>query len=81
LILERIGKKLHGTGFHGFHRHGNVSMTGDENDGDLNARVSQLTLQVEAVNARKAHVQDQTAWPLRWLAAQKFFCRPKGCAP
>src|SRR5437660_11816666 len=38
LILERPGKKLHGTGFHGFHRHGNVSTTGDEYRWDVNGR-------------------------------------------
>src|SRR6266446_6467027 len=78
LVPERLGQKLHGTGFHGLHRHRNIPMTGDEDDGDSNARVSQLTLQVEAVDAGKAHIQDETAWPLRWLAAQIFFCRPKG---
>src|ERR1700726_3115958 len=80
LVLERLGQKLHGTGFHGLHRHRNISMPGDEDDGDPDARVSQLALQVETVDARKAHVQDKAAWPLRWLVAQEFFRRLKGCA-
>ena len=55
-------------------------MPGDEDDGDPDARVSQLALQVETVDARKAHVQDKAAWPLRWLVAQEFFRRLKGRA-
>src|SRR5467141_2612690 len=81
LVLERLGQELHGTGFHGFHRHRDISVTGDEDDGDSDARVSQLALQVETVNSGKAHVQDKAAWPFRWLVAQEFFRRPKGCAP
>src|SRR6266446_1135972 len=69
LVLERLGQKLHGTGFHGLHRHRNISMTSDEDDGDLDARVSQLALKVQAVDARKAHVQNKAAWPVRPLSA------------
>jgi hypothetical protein len=58
-----------------------ISVTGDEDDGDSDARVSQLALQVETVDSGKAHVQDKAARPVRWLVAQEFFCRPKGCAP
>src|SRR5438270_634368 len=81
LVLERLGQKLHGTRFHGLHRHRNISMSGDENDWNSDARVSQVALQVETVDAWKAHVQDKAAWTVRWLVAQKFFRRPKGCAP
>ena len=56
-------------------------MTGNEDDGDLDARVSQLVLKVETADSRKAHVQDKAAWPVRLPTAQEFFCRPKGCGP
>ena len=53
-------------------------MTGDENDGDPEARVSQLALKLEAVDSRKSHVQHKTAWAVRPLAGQKFLRRPEG---
>src|SRR5216684_3853860 len=59
LVLERLSQKLHGTGFHGLHRHRDISVTGDEDDGDLDARVSQLALKVQAVDARKAHIHNE----------------------
>ncbi len=80
-VFERLGQELHGTGFHSLHRHRNISMTGDEDDGNLDTGVTQLTLKIQTVDARKAHVQNKTAWPVRWLVAQEFFRGPKGCAP
>src|SRR6266436_2431285 len=81
LVLERLGQELHGTGFHGLHRHRNISMSGDKDDGNLHTRITQLALKVQTVDARKAHVQNKAARPVRWLAAQEFFRRPKGCGP
>src|SRR6266446_7988902 len=81
LILERLGQELHGTGLHGSHRHGDISVTGDENDGHLDSGVTQLALKVQTIDARKTHVQDKAAWSVRLLVAQKFFRRLKGCAP
>src|SRR5467141_3409815 len=69
LVLERFGQKLQGTGFHGLHRHRNISMTGNEDDGNLDARVSQLALKVQAADSRKAHVQNKATWPIRPLVA------------
>src|ERR1700730_4428742 len=56
LVQDRLRQKLHGPRFHGLHRHWNISMTGNKDDGDLDACVSQLTLKVQTVNARKAYV-------------------------
>ena len=44
-------------------------MTGDEDDGNLDTRVSQLTLKVQTVDSGKSHVQDQATWPIRPLAS------------
>ena len=44
-------------------------MTGNEDDGDLDARVSQLVLKVETADARKAYVQNQATRPIWSLAA------------
>src|SRR5258708_6964686 len=81
LVVKRLGEKLHSTRFHGPHRHRNIPMTGDENDGNVDSCISQLALQVEAVRSGKAHVQNKAAWSVWWFVAQKFFRRPKGCAP
>src|SRR5580692_7524895 len=32
LVAERLGQELHRAGFHGFHRHRNISMSGYEDD-------------------------------------------------
>src|SRR5580658_5494999 len=67
LFPEWLGQKLHRTRFHRFHRHRNVSMTGDKDDGNPSTGVSQLALKIQAVDSRQSHVQDQAAWPLRPL--------------
>src|ERR1700752_294290 len=48
-------------------------MTGDEDDGNVNARVRQLALKVQTVHSRKSRVQDKTTWRLRAVAAQERF--------
>src|ERR1700740_533650 len=48
-------------------------MTGDEDDGNVNARVRQLALKVQTVHSRKSHVQDKATWPVRPVAAPKRF--------
>src|SRR5258708_2134719 len=47
--------------FHSLHCHRNISVTGDKDNGDLDSRISQLALKVQAVDARKAHVQNKAA--------------------
>src|SRR5438876_12430587 len=79
LILERLGKKLHGTGFHGFHRHRNIPMAGDEDDGNLYAGLSQLALQVDTVESWKTHVYDHAAWNCRGFVALNLFRYALGC--
>src|SRR6266404_8541939 len=46
LVIERLGQKLHGARFHSLHRHRNISVTGDKDNGDLDSRISQLALKV-----------------------------------
>src|SRR5258708_6940896 len=69
LVPKGLGQELHRSGFHGLHRHRNISVTGDEDDGNLDARVSQLALKFKTIDSRKSHVQDKAAWPIRPLAA------------
>src|ERR1700682_1527537 len=72
LIAEWLGEKLYRTGFHGLHTHGNISMTGDKDDRNLEAGVSQLALKIKTVDAGKSHVQNQATWSIRPRVAQEF---------
>src|SRR5271167_1381045 len=78
LVPEGLGEELDRARLHGPHRHRNIPVTGDENDGNPDARVSQFALKVQATDARKSHVQDQATWPVRMLAAQELLRRRKG---
>src|SRR5713226_3064765 len=69
LVPEGLSKELHRAGFHGLHRHRNISMPGDEDDGNPDARIRQLALKVQTVHTRKSHVQNKATWPVRPLAA------------
>src|SRR5271155_1652086 len=53
-------------------------MTGDKDDGNVNSRVCQLALKVEAVHSRKSHVEDKATWYVRALVAQEFLRRSEG---
>src|SRR2546427_5252854 len=78
LVPEGLGKELHRTGFHGLHRHWNVSMTGDKDDRNPDARVNQLVLKVQTVHSRESYVQNQATRSVRPLATEEFLRRPKG---
>src|ERR1700730_8662294 len=78
LVPERLGQELYRTGFHGPHGHRNISMTGDEDDGNPYARVGQLALKIQTVDTRKSHVQNEATWSIRSLAAQELLRRPEG---
>jgi hypothetical protein len=58
---EGLCQKLHGTCFHCRHAHGNVPMSGDENDGNLDTQFDQFSLQLKAANPRKSHVKNEAA--------------------
>src|SRR5882762_2473796 len=60
-FLKRLHKELDRTGLHGPRGHGNITMGGYEDDGNENARLLQCLLEIEAVDARQADVEDQTA--------------------
>jgi Outer membrane efflux protein len=72
LIPEGLGQKFHRARLHGLHRHGNVPMTGDEDDGDRDAGLGQLTLEIEAAQSRQSHIQNEASRRVRTLAAQEF---------
>jgi len=61
--MKGLVQELHRTRFHGLHRHRNISVTGDEDNRDLQARVRQLSLKLQAINSWQANIQDQTTRP------------------
>ncbi len=53
-------------------------MTGDKDNGDLDSRISQLTLKVQTVDTGKVHIQNKATRPFGSLVAQEFFGRLEG---
>src|ERR1700733_4493490 len=76
-MTERLGQEFHSPGFHRFHGHWNISMTGNEDDWNMNTRVSQLALEVQAVHSRKSHVQNKATGRVRTGEKQKFLSCPE----
>src|SRR5271169_1629065 len=78
LVPKGFREELDRARLHGPHSHRNISMTGDEDDGNLDARVGQLPLKVQAAHALKSHIQDKATWPLWMLAPQELLRRCEG---
>src|SRR3546814_1056906 len=53
--------KIDRAGFHRLHRHGDVAVPGQEDDGFGNTRRGQMLLEVEPARARHSYVEDETA--------------------
>src|ERR1700733_5338872 len=49
LISERFGQELDCAGFHRSYGHRNVSVTGNEDDWNLDARISETALKVQTI--------------------------------
>src|SRR6202158_3646295 len=56
-------------------------MTRDEDDGNPDARVSQLALKVQTVDSRKSHVQHEATWRVRPFAAHELLRGPEALGP
>src|SRR5215469_12024162 len=56
LSTEGLGQKLHRPCLHRLYRHGDVAMAGDEDDGNVDVRSAQFTLQIQSAEARKPNV-------------------------
>jgi hypothetical protein len=78
LIQEGLSKEFHRAGLHGLHRHRNISVTSDEDDGNPDAGFSQLPLKIQTANLREFDVQDKTTWSVWTLTAQELLCCLEG---
>src|SRR5262245_29996928 len=75
LLAHRLGQELDRSGFHGPHRHRDIAMSGDENDGNMNIVPDQFRLEIEAAHTRKPDVQDQAARRLGKRCLAELRCR------
>ncbi len=74
LVPEGLGKELHRAGFHGLHRHRNISMPGDEDDGNPDARIRQLALKgllrKNSCGVPKVSERKPTDFSMPWIAVR-----------
>jgi hypothetical protein len=71
VFFEGLLDEIHGTLFHGVHRHGHIAVTGDEDDGQGRVRIDQAVLQLQAGHAIHADVHNQAGHFARVVATQK----------
>src|SRR5215213_4692975 len=77
LIAKWFGEKLDGTGFHRAHRHRNVAMTGDEDDGNMNVCICEIALEIETAESGHSYVQYQPSRNIPARALKKLVGRRK----
>jgi hypothetical protein len=59
LVAKRLGEKFHRPGFHRLHRHRDVSVPGNKDDGDIHPSLRECALQVEAAQSGQPDVEHQ----------------------
>src|SRR3984885_15894092 len=71
LIAERFGEKLDSPAFHRLHGHGDVAVSGDENDRKLPVGYRELALKIEAALAGQTHVENQAGGAIGRIRFEK----------
>src|SRR4029077_5916733 len=77
LIPERFCQKFHGTRLQCPHRHRDVTVRRDEDDGDLHSALSQSTLKIESAHPRQSYVENQAAGTMSVFRAEKLLTSRK----
>jgi hypothetical protein len=72
LLAEWFRQEIHRARLHCSRRHGNIGVSGHEDDGDADVRAGELGLKIEAADARQPDVEHQTACGIGQLARQEF---------
>ena len=75
LIAKRLGQEIDRSALHGPDRHRNIAMAGHEDDWNVNVRLGQFGLKVQAAQSRQSDVEDQAAGNVRKLSLQYFWRR------
>src|SRR5262249_24894351 len=81
LVAERLGQEINRSSLHGLDAHWNVTVSSDEDHGDVDAPAAELGLQIEAAQSRQSDVQYEAARNGRKVMLQKFGCGRKCLAP
>jgi hypothetical protein len=71
-IKKWFGQKLHRARLHRPDRHGNVSVTGYENDWDVDTCRVEFALQIESAQSGQTHIENNTGGCFGTLAFQEF---------
>src|SRR4029077_1956579 len=77
LVPERFCQKFHGTRLQCPHRHRDVTVRRDEDDGDLHSALSQSTLKIESAHPRQSYVENQAAGTMSVFRAEKLLTSRK----
>src|ERR1700674_3892752 len=58
LVVKGFNQEFDGSGLHGFHAHGDVSVGGDEDNGNPDVGLTQLTLKIDSADSWQSHVEN-----------------------
>jgi hypothetical protein len=61
LLAERLAQEVDRPSLHGHDRHRYIAVAGHKNDWNVNVRLGELELKVQAAQSRQPDVEDQTA--------------------
>src|SRR5215470_13309380 len=75
LVAERLGQKLDGSRLHRPHAHGDVAVTGDEDDRQMDIGAEEIALEVEPAQAGQPDIEHKATWHVRPIALQEFLRR------
>src|SRR5882672_4168221 len=74
LRAERLRQKLHSARLHCSHTLGDITVSGQKDDGNVNARPGQLRLEVETAKIGEINVENQARRNIRTLGLNEL-CR------
>src|SRR5215471_4655327 len=81
LIAKRLGQKIDRAGFHGLDRHRDVAVAGHEYDGNMDVRLGELGLEIEAAEPGQSHIEHEAACHVGKLASQQVRGRAERLDP
>ena len=71
LIIERLGKEIDSTFFHGLDAHGDVAVAGDKDDRHAVIGLAELILQIHSAQSRHSHIENDTSDSVIMFARQE----------
>src|ERR1700732_454556 len=78
LASAGFGQEFNGAGLDSANRHGDVTVTCEKNDGNINLRLGEFPLKVRSAQIRKPDVEDQASWHIRTFGTQELSSRAEG---